>query len=560
MYNKFTYPLPQNKHTTELLKVVREEAEKLYMCDIKSLPYSKFKLFEENGSRVEYEADYIEHRKMLCAFAGMVLAAENQDKWLPKLCDIIWAICDEYTWAFPAHLRNIETVDATITRIDLFAAETGMALAEISYILGDLIPLQVRDRVEYELKRRIIEPYVNSPSRFGVNNWSAVCGCGVGSIIIYLGLDMEFANVKDNLMQNMEDFLDSYLEDGCCLEGSLYWAYGFSFFCYFAELLRQYTHDEINFFENEKVKQIALFGPNMYLSENNVISFSDSPHTLKYDSGIWHLLAEKYAEIAIPNEIYQNLFGDDLRYRFAPFIRNFYWYHEKNLQKSKINVDCVFYGSAKWYINKKYGYAFSAKAGCNAEPHNHNDVGSFLFLANGKYILDDIGWPKYTKDYFTEGKRYLNMCASSLGHSVPIIDGEAQRCGEEFKSKVIEVNDNEFAFEMSDAYGIDSLTNLKRRFVLSANGITVKDSAEGNYKKFTERFMTRIKPVAKNGEVYIDDYILRCNISTQISILSFEFEPRFTCFAKDGSIETAYMIDFIFEDFTDAEFSLNRRI
>ena len=64
------------------------------------------------------------HRKMLCAFSAMVYAEQGK-KWMDKLCDAIWTVCDEFTWVLPAHLLEHQTTPETMTtgRVDLFAAE-----------------------------------------------------------------------------------------------------------------------------------------------------------------------------------------------------------------------------------------------------------------------------------------------------------------------------------------------------------------------------------------------------------------------------------------------------
>ena len=63
--------------------------------------------------------------------------------------DTMWAICDEYTWALPAHMNGNQGIYVNYQSdrytIDLFAAETGQALAEIIRLLGDkLNPLVVK--------------------------------------------------------------------------------------------------------------------------------------------------------------------------------------------------------------------------------------------------------------------------------------------------------------------------------------------------------------------------------------------------------------------------------
>ena len=71
------------------------------------------------------------------------------------------------------------------------------------------------------------------------------------------------------------------------------------------------------------------------------------------------------------------------------------------------------------------------KAGHNAEPHNHNDVGSFVLRASdGVVYLCDPGAGLYNAEYFS-AKRYDNVFANSYGHSVPRIGGTLQLPGRE---------------------------------------------------------------------------------------------------------------------------------
>ena len=98
-----------NAHTEKLLVKVRAAAEKYQGTAIHALPYSKFKLFMEQGSRVEYEDEYIAHRRRMNVFAVMTLAEPENEVWLSELEDALWSICDEYTWALPAHFYGQPT-------------------------------------------------------------------------------------------------------------------------------------------------------------------------------------------------------------------------------------------------------------------------------------------------------------------------------------------------------------------------------------------------------------------------------------------------------------------
>jgi len=469
----------------------------------------------------------------------MALLGEEQ-RWTDALCDIIWAICDEFSWALPAHLTRQKSVPEKITRIDLFAAETALALSELYVILADVLPAPVRERMAHELNRRIVDPYVRERPRWGKSNWSGVCVSGVGCTLICLRKDAAIAAVLPDLQRSVSDFLDSFSEDGCCLEGSLYWSYGFSFFSYFADMLCEYTGGKIDYFKDEKVERIAHFGQNTYLGHGDcVITFSDSPHNFKYDRGLWSILARRYEGIAPPPPECAAQFGDDLRYRFAPFLRSLYCAPAA----SSAPAGYAYYGDAQWYINKRDGYAFAAKAGHNGEPHNHNDVGSFILFEDGQYILDDIGFPMYNKEYFG-AKRYEDMCASSLGHSVPHLDGAGQKPGEACRGTVLAADRDHFAIEFAEAYGTPALSTLRRTFDLAPDGITVRDLAEGDVP-FTERFVTQIEPRVEGTDVHIGRWRMTCAEAKAVRVSTFTYLTRFAEFDEaERAPRTVWCIDF----------------
>ncbi len=560
MYSSFTYPLNKNKYNAEQLEVVRQMAQSLKNTPINNLLYSDFIKFFETGDRVDYENAYMLHRQMLCVFFGMTVSENDNKLWLSKLCDVICAVCDEFTWALPAHLKGVK-FEAMTKVIDLFSAETAMALSEIYMVLGDVLPGLVKERIFYEVNRRVVLPYLEEPKRFGVNNWSAVCGCGVGASMLCLGMNKEFDGALPCLRQNMSDFLKSYYDDGCCLEGSLYWGYGFGFFCYFAQLLYEYTDGKINYFDDEKVKKIASFGKDSFLRDNYVVPFSDGPHTLGYDMGLMSLLENKHGKFTLPEEKYAYKLGQDVRYRFSSFIRNLYWNNDSFPAKETQSEVCKysFYQNAQWYINKNHSYCFCAKGGCNNEPHNHNDIGSFALLDGDAFILDDLGWASYTDVYFDPVKRYDGsiMCTSSYGHSVPIIDGVGQVFGEKAKAKVVSVSDSVFEIEYSQAYQNNALQSLSRSFTLLENGIVITDSASGAFDSFVSRFVTRIRPEMCEDHVKIGNYILKCGKKAEITLSEFEYEPRFSGLCGKRYNQKAYLIDFAFDNsFVSASFSV----
>ena len=126
---------------------------------ITELKYSDFKQFFTTGNRSVYESQYFKRRGMLVTSAVLALIYPEEEKYINLLNDIIFAICDEYTWCVPAHHPELDVYDKTF--IDLFASETGFSLAEIYTLLGNRLDKIVKDRIKIEIQSRIIDSFMS---------------------------------------------------------------------------------------------------------------------------------------------------------------------------------------------------------------------------------------------------------------------------------------------------------------------------------------------------------------------------------------------------------------
>ena len=148
----------------------------------------------------------------------------KDDKWIEAVEDAIWAICDEFTWALPAHISDQQKSDISEikTNLDLFSCETAFALSEIYYVFNHRLSPLVKKRIYYEIFDRIINPYIEKKTKWPANNWSAVCSSGIIAAVIYLDCKEEFDKIIDDITDSMNVFLSSYRDDGCCLEAVSY--------------------------------------------------------------------------------------------------------------------------------------------------------------------------------------------------------------------------------------------------------------------------------------------------------------------------------------------------
>lgn len=522
----------------EMIERVRSAADKYLETAPECLRWSDFRMFFETGSRKEFERVYFDRRSRLTSLAAMYIITREK-KYKQALEDTIWAVCDEYSWALPAHLNTSQTCSEQGVSIDLFAAETGSTLSEIYSICPEL-PERIRERIAGEVRRRIIKPYLKE--RFWWENsdmnWAAVCGGCVGMCFIYIA-EEEFSGAEERLIKTMKSFLSGYGNDGCCREGAGYWLYGFGYFVWFADILCDYTAGRINLFSGSKVKKIAEFQQHVILDRNNTVCFSDCDKGYRHRLSLSHFLRGKYGDIYVPPKTDMLMFGDDPCYRWAGLIRDFFYTSEIEGGEDA-ETGSLYLPDAQWYIYKGTDYSLAAKSGSNGEPHNHNDIGSFMLCFDGKELLCELGSGEYTAEYFG-AQRYRILNNSSRGHSVPIINGKYQEAGNKYLGRTIIGSGRVFETEIATAYPKCGLTSLRRRFECGSAGISVCDSYSFNSvpENVTERFVTFITPDVKGDSVYMggrrivfDSEILECHVSEEIYK------------AHDCTEKNVYFIDF----------------
>jgi hypothetical protein len=465
-------------HLQRLLAEVRELAQAAQAEPITTLPFGAFKLFEITGTRKEYENPYFARRGRLAALA-LTAAIDEDAAVIPALEDLLWAICDEYTWCLPAHLRRVggELLTARLPpeqMVDLFAAETSHALAETLLLLGDRLHPWVRARVRAEIDRRIFRPLFHDPVHFhwesAPMNWASVCAGAAGMAALALEDDQErLAGMIDRCCRAMECFMEGFGADGGCAEGIGYWQYGFGYYVYFAEMLRDYTGGALDLLGSDLARRVAAFPVAVSLGGSSFVNYSDGSGSMRLAPG---LLARLAARLGAPVPELSSDLGlhADHCYRWPHLLRNITW-GDPAIFGRPTPSGTVLLDHLGWVIDRRQAgevmLAFSARAGNNAEPHNQNDLGHFILHVGGESLLVDLGAGLYTRQYFGP-QRYDHIHNSSAGHSVPQIDGHTQQAGAQYRAELLECTPNasgvRFVVELARAYELPSLQQLTRRF------------------------------------------------------------------------------------------------
>ena len=450
-----------------------------------------FALFEQCGNRLKFEAVYFTRRRFL-AVLGLQALLETGEKGraeedcLRRLTKVMEEICGERCWALPAHVdRSREGWEITV---DLFACETAQTLAELADRLRGQLSETVYKKISEEIEIRILKPYFTSAVPYGNwecgnSNWNAVCAGSIGSVCLHL-LREEPGRLSDCLKRvchSLSRYPDSFSEDGACLEGIGYFTYGMTYFTNFAQELYEYSEGRENLFRHvegrsweKKMSRMVQFPAKCFFPDGKAVNFSDADRNETFRVGLSCVLRRHFREMRFPNISRAAGLHSDSCYRFAALKMDLL-YAETEPQEEKAGADreqeerfCIL-PDAQWCIGNalRQGRAigFACKGGNNGEPHNQNDVGHFIYEADGVTLFADLGCGEYTQEYFSEEGRYRILCNRSMGHSVPLIAGQEQRAGEAAACGLFRASEEgNVEMELSAAYPEKVVKSFTRSF------------------------------------------------------------------------------------------------
>ena len=518
---------------TTMKQTVQKNYEQLKHFRAYRLSLDDYYEYTRTGNRLDFENKYFAKRSCLTAramHAYFVGKKANHD-----LLKIIHSICDEPSWVLPAHMEHNPF-------IDLFSAMTAQMLCEIAHYIK--LPDEIHQKIHDTVKIRIKDNYENHVLEWESyeNNWLPVCAGRIGMVYLY-EFPEDFPKVKKRILGSMQKYIEAFGEDGACTEGVGYWRFGFGNYIFFAEMLKRVEGTDI--LKDAKIKEIAKFQQYMFLKNNITASFSDTTRqTISYSPGMTYFLRKSFgSEIKMPPKEYMEI--PDNSYDWTSVFRAFLWFDPDILSDDPYfaaDTEEKYFGDAKWYLNRKKAFSFAAKAGHNQEFHNHNDIGSFIITDGTAQLISDFGAGEYTKDYFTQEKRYENFCCSSMSHSVPIIDGGYQAVGKQHRSHVLQAEGNRFCLEMHEAYDVEGLREFRREFRIGESGVSLCDRFEftDGEHEIAERFLSMVRPEQEGESLKIGGMKIQTNHAAQITEKSLN--------NHHGEQVTVYMIDFSLRD------------
>ncbi len=208
-------------------------------------------------------------------------------------------------------------------------------------------------------------------------------------------------------------------------------------------------------------------------------------------------------------------------------IQAFSYKEMEECPKAEALCEDSYFESTGLMVARDDTYLLAAKAGNNADSHNHNDVGSFTVYKNGKPLIIDLGVGTYTRETFSD-RRYEIWTMQSQFHNLPTFvtadHPEApgkepardlydtgivmQRDGADYRATDVNcsldkiVNKNEISslsMDIATAYNDDRVKAYRREIsLIKGKEILVEDNYEGDLKCRVS-LMTYEKPEIMKG-------------------------------------------------------------
>ncbi len=476
------------------LKSVVREAEQFRDRPCEPLPDNLYLEYSKTGNRTHYEGKFFQK---LNVFRTLVIAecVENKGRFIESIQQLIASYAKDKSWVLPAHDGNLDNFEGRQITIDLFASEVACELANADHILGDRLDAPTRSTIRKEAQRRIFEPYRKmvidgQPSKawLGVtNNWNAVCLANVtGCALALLPKPEDKAFFAATAEKYIANFLNGFTDDGYCSEGIGYWNYGFGCFVRLAHMLDGATSKKVELFASPKARSAGLFARRIEITPGVYPAFADCAVGAKPDRAIMAYVSRRFD--LPPSEFEKGRYSgtrwlDELgTFAFtldaprpvgateAPEKRN--WFENAGILVCRGGITGT---------GTPVGVAL--KGGHNAEHHNHNDLGSFVYCIGRSMPLVDPGAEVYTKRTFSRD-RYLSNVLNSFGHPVPRVSGKLQKTGRSAEAKLLKLDLTDardtIQFDLTSAYPVDSLSQVTRTFVFERPSarLTVTDEVE----------------------------------------------------------------------------------
>ncbi len=524
---------------SELSTALVQKGEEALKEPWSELLISDFREFSKSGNRVRFENKYFPRRRKLNNLV-MAECVENKGRFVDAILDGLYLILEESTWCLPPHNSYIRDAkqepmpDVTRPIIDLFDAESGAEVAFCEYLLRPVfekISPFISTYVNEILDKRIFEPYLNKhfwwmgDGKEPMCNWTPWCTQNVLICALTRPSDFFDEATRRTFLEkaaiSCDYFLDEYGEDGCCNEGAQY--YSHAGLCLFGclELILGATNEAFSGVYSEKlIRNIANYIVKMHVSGDTYINFADCSAHPGRRGAREYLFGKRTADRSLAGFAAGDFCSESMDERlileeinlFYHVIQAFTYREMTENTESVIRCEDSWFESTGLMVARDDCYTLAAKAGNNADSHNHNDVGSYTIYKNGRPFVIDLGVGTYTEKTFSD-RRYEIWTMQSKYHNLPTFCDDPgkeimQKPGAEYAAGDVTCNLEGadtcgLSMDIAGAYGDERIRSYRREVSFDKNkSITVRDNYDGDLTAYVS-IMTYEEPVYEGGKISV---------------------------------------------------------
>ncbi|MDB6093239.1 MAG: Heparinase [Verrucomicrobia bacterium] len=428
------------------------------------------------------------------------------------------------TWIHPGNDLKRLNYDLKTVEPDLVVMHFVSNLAQTDFVLGPRLSADVRTLIREQCDRRVFAP-LRQRLESGrdlywwidvKHNWNAVClACCAESAAALQPSTQERAWWMAFAESLVKNFRDGFNDDGVCTEGVGYWSYGFMHYVSLAELLRMATNNAIDLLDEPKAARVARFPDHVELQPKVFPTFADC--ALDVQPVLWTRLWIENRRGTSTQALEPMPAGTDA---FAgmglQFAAEVYLWMFRTRDPRKPQRRAAPAGLRNWFDASSLLISRSASTaprrlsasflgGNNGTNHNHNDLGTFTIVLDGRTLVVDPGAEIYSFRTFST-HRYDSALLNSFGHPVPRVAGKLQEAGPEWRTKVLvkEFTDatDRVVFDLRTAYDVPTLRKLEREFIFDRRGegsVTIIDRVEFISPAAFESALITLGKVAVDG-------------------------------------------------------------
>ncbi|WP_127578955.1 heparinase II/III domain-containing protein [Paenibacillus koleovorans] len=413
------------------------------------------------------------------------------------------------------------------------------------------------ERVAEEVRVRVIDPYISRDDYWWMgfteakqlNNWNPWCNSNVLLALLLLEpAPAARSQGVERIVRSLDAYVRRFPADGCCQEGPMYWGGSGGMLARCLELLGGGLTDGRELADGARsadgggstVGRGSADGGDLTVGGSSadgggvtgegagghgvfddplIRSIGQYFYKVHVHDGYFVNFADGDAVLAISGSAYTygRHIGDERLVRLGaaaplckPELHNWFslYQHVRDLLDEKVKKRLAAsapYVRDAWmpdsgvfavreHEGRPDGLFLAAKGGHNGEPHNHNDVGSFVVYADGQPVLIDIGTELYTSKTFSP-QRYELWYLQSAYHNLPTIRGWMQQDGDRFRAQDVRATLGEacaeLEMELANAYPEEAgITSWRRTLRLSREEASTRGSV-GGFVTIVDKFDLR---------------------------------------------------------------------